>query len=106
MQEMFCPGGSRIDHRRDSRPERMMISDNTESLRLTGVISVDMYVDQSGGNIHIGRIDNRRGKSGIDFRGNTRYSGTRKGNVHHPVNLIPGVNDVAALEQNVIFLFH
>ena len=98
-----------VGNRGDARSQR-------ETVRIQAVVAgvrsafarsgirVNVNVDESRRDVESGRIDHFQGVAGVDVRGDGRHFPIRNRDVTHRADVVPGIDDVTALQQEVVLL--
>jgi hypothetical protein len=107
LQEISPPGAAHVDERRLAAPEgmavglhrRVRVAEIRILLRAEENVRVD--VDEAGHHVHAGRIGGTSGGTRIDVRGDAGNLPSGNCHVHDAVHPAGGIDDVAALDQQI-----
>ncbi len=101
--------GSRVHDRGHARAQReavgiqAVVAGIGSSLARAGV-HMDVNVDEPRRHVVSRRIDHFQGVGRIDVRCDCRYLSVRNGHIANRADPVPGIDDVAALQQEVVLL--
>jgi len=102
-------GGSGVHHRGDAGPEAESVGQDTVVAgpgvaQTGGGEQVDVDVDEAGRHIQAADVDRLLRLRGVDRGPEGGNLAATNGHVHAPVDVVPGIDDVAALEEQLILL--
>ena len=105
--EVAPPGTAHVDHRGHARAEAELVRQHAVVagpgvLHAGGGKDVDMRVDETRGDVEAADIDDGPGLCGIDIAAHGRDLPVGNGDVHDGVDVVARIDDVSALEQDLI----